>query len=90
MLYVRAGRVWTEMWAGGARACAEPFLHVGLVLVLGGLVFEYVGNLADLLVIGLGDVGALYWGAAGDAERVPVEAVLVGCGCWCTREMGAK
>ena len=72
MLKVRAGRVWTEMWAGGARVRAEPFLHVGLVLVLGGLVFEYVGNLADFLVIGRGDGGALLWGAARDAKRVPV------------------
>ena len=72
MLKVRAGRVWTEMWASGARVFAEPFLHVGLVLVLGGLVFEYVGNLADFLVIGRGSGGALLWGAARDAKRVPV------------------
>ena len=36
------------MWARGAGVRAEPFLHVGLVLILGGLVFKYVRNLADL------------------------------------------
>ena len=50
------------MCACGAGVRAEPFLHVGLVLVLGGLVFEYIGDLADLLVISLGSFGALYWG----------------------------
>ena len=30
----------------------EPFLHVSLILILCGLVFEYVGYFADLLVIG--------------------------------------
>ena len=53
------------MWAGGARVRAEPFLHVGLVLVLSGLVFKYVGNLADLLVVGRGDGGSLLWGGQG-------------------------
>ena len=78
------------MWAGGARVRAEPFLHVDLVLVLGGLVFKYVGNLADFLVIGRGNGGALLWGAARDAKRVPVEAMFVGCGRWCSGEVGSK
>ena len=78
------------MCACGAGVRAESFLHVGLVLVLGGLVFKYVGNLADLLVIGRGNVGALLWGAARDAKRVPVEAVFVGCGSWCSGKLGSK
>ena len=68
----------------------EPFLHVGLVLVLSGLVFEYVGNLADLLVVGRGDGGLLLRGAPGDAKSVPVEAMLVGCGGWCSGEVGSE
>ena len=72
MLKVCAGCVWTEVWAGGAGVRAEPFLYVGLVLVLSGLIFKDVGNLADFLVIGRGDGGALLWGAARDAKGVPV------------------
>ena len=78
------------MWAGGARVRAEPFLHVGLVLVFSGLVFKYVGNFADLLVVGRGDGGSLLWGAPRDAKRVPVEAMLVGCGGWCSVEVGSE
>ena len=47
----------------------EPFLHVGLVLVLSGLVFKYVGNLADLLVVGRGDGGSLLRGAPGTRKE---------------------
>ena len=68
----------------------EPFLHVGLVLVLSGLVFKYVGNLADPLVVGRGDGGSLLRGAPGDAKRVPVEAMFVGCGGWCSGEVGSE
>ena len=56
----------------------EPFLHVGLVLVLSGLVLKYVGNFADLLVVGCGELIALLRGATGDVEGVPVEEVVVG------------
>ena len=52
LLQVRAGSVWGEMWSSRAWVRMEPFLHVGLILVLCGLVFEYVGYFADLLVIG--------------------------------------
>ena len=78
------------MWTSGARVRAEPFLHVGLVLVLSGLVFKYVGNLADLLVIGRENGGSLLWGAARDAKRVSVEAMFVGCGSWCSGEVGSE
>jgi hypothetical protein len=57
--------------------CTEPFLHVSLLLVLGGLVFEYVRYFAGLLVIGDEDWGVLLRGAAGDAEGNPVESVFV-------------
>ena len=57
------------MWAGGARVRVEPFLHVGLVLVLGGLVFEYVGNLADFLVIGRRNGGTLLRGGRQGREK---------------------
>ena len=54
---------------------AIPFLsqaRASEVLVLSGLIFKDVGNLADFLVIGRGDGGALLWGAARDAKGVPV------------------
>ena len=47
----------------------EPFLHIGLVLVLSGLVFKYVGNLADLLVVGRGDGGSLLRGGGRGREK---------------------
>ena len=61
-----------EMWVSGAWVRMKPFLHVSLILVLCGLVFEYVGYFADLLVIGCGELGVLLRGAAWDAEGVPV------------------
>jgi hypothetical protein len=39
--------------------CAEPFLHVSLVLVFGGLVSKYVRHFAGPLVVGSGDRGVL-------------------------------
>ena len=68
----------------------EPFLHVGLVLLLSGLVFKYVGSFADLLMVGCGDGGSLLRGPPGDAKRVPVEAMFVGCGGWCSGEVGSE
>ena len=57
------------MWACGTGVRAEPFLHVGLVLVFSGLIFKDVGNLADFLVIGRGDGGALLWGPPGTRKE---------------------
>ena len=62
--------------------CAEPFLHVSLVLVFGGLVSKYVGHFAGLLVVGSEDSGKLWRKASRDAEGVPVESVFVRDGCW--------
>jgi hypothetical protein len=56
-------------------------LHVGLILVFGGLVFEYVGYFEDLLVIGCEDWGVLLRGTAGDVEGVSVESIFFGDGC---------
>ena len=50
----------------------EPFLHVGLILVFGGLVFKYVGYFADLLVTGCRDWDVLLRGTTGDAKGVPI------------------
>ena len=52
LLQVYAGSFWGEMWVIRAWVRMELFLHVSLILVLCGLVFEYVGYFADLLVIG--------------------------------------
>ena len=60
----------------------EPFLHVSLVLVFGGLVSKYVGNFAGLLVVGSGDSGTRWRRFSRDAEGVPVESVFVIDGCW--------
>ena len=51
LLQVSAGSFWGEMWVSGAWVRMEPFLHVSLILVLCGLVSEYIGYFADLLVI---------------------------------------
>ena len=59
----------------------EPFLYVGLILVLCGLVFEYVGDFADLLVVGCGGLSALLRRATWDAEGVPVEAMFIRDSC---------
>ena len=61
---------------------AEPFLHVSLVLVFGGLVPKYVENFAGLLVVDSGDGGTRRRRSSRDAEGVPVESVFVGDGCW--------
>ena len=61
---------------------AEPFLHVSLVLVFGGLVSKHVGHFASLLVVGGGDGGMRWRGASRNAEGVPVESVFVRDGCW--------
>ena len=82
MLEVRAGRFRVEVRAGRAWMGAEPFLHVSLVLVFGGLVSKYVGHFAGLLVICSGDSGTRRWRSSGDAEGVPVESVFVRDGCW--------
>ena len=58
---------------------AEPFLLVGLVLVFSGLVFKYVGNLADLLVVGRGDGGLLLRGAPGREKSSSIGDV---CQMW--------
>ena len=67
----------------------EPFLHVGLILVLCGLVFEYVGDFADLLVVGCGELGSLLRGATWDAEGVSVEAMFVRGGDRSSGEVGS-
>ena len=77
------------MWVSGAWVRMKPFLHVCLILVLCGLVFEYVGYFADLLVIGCGELGVLLRGAAWDAEGVSVEAMFVRDGCRRSGEMGS-
>ena len=61
---------------------AEPFLHVSLVLVFGGLVSKYVGNFVGLLMVGSGDSSTWQRGSSRDAEGVPVESVFVRDGCW--------
>ena len=63
--------------------------HVGLILILCGLVFEYVGDFADLLVVGYGELGSLLRGATWDTEGVPVEAMFVRGGGWCSGEVGS-
>jgi hypothetical protein len=50
----------------------EPFLHVGLVLGFGGLIFEYVGDFADHIVIGGGDWSVRVWRSTWDAKGVLV------------------
>ena len=67
----------------------ELFLHVGLILVRSGLVFKYIGNFADLLVVGCGELGSLLRGATWDAEGVPVEAMFVRGGGWCSGKVGS-
>ena len=62
----------------------EPFLHVSLILVLCGLVFEYVGDFVDLLVVGCEELGALLRGATWDAEGVSVEVMFVRGGGRCS------
>ena len=57
------------MWAGGAGVRAEPFLHVGLILVLSGLVLKYVRNFADLLVVGCEELSALLRGPPGTRKE---------------------
>ena len=58
-------RFWAKLWASGTWVRMEPFLHMGLILVHGGLVLEYVGYFADLLVVGCGEGGSLLHGAPG-------------------------
>ena len=55
VLKIGAGCFRCEISSYGARVRVEPFLHVDLELVLGGLVPEDVGNFADFLVICGGD-----------------------------------
>ena len=56
----------------------EPFLHVGLVLVFGRLISEYVGELAGLVVVVRGDWCVRWRGPSWNAEGVSVQAVFVG------------
>ena len=56
----------------------EPVLHVGLVLVFGRLIAEYVGDLAGLFVVVGGGWCMGRWGATWNAEGVPVQAMFVG------------
>jgi hypothetical protein len=49
----------------------EPFLHVGLVLVFGGLVSEGVGNLAGRFVVVSGGWGLQWRGFFWNEEGVP-------------------
>ena len=60
----------------------EPFLHVSLVLVFGGLVSKYVGHFAGFLMVGGRDRGMLRRRASRDAEGVPVESVFDRDGGW--------
>ena len=55
----------------------EPFLHVGLVLVFGRLISEYVGDLAGFFVVVRGYWCVRCWGPTWDSEGVPVQAVFV-------------
>ena len=89
LLLVRAGRFWGEMWASGAWVRMEPFLHVSLILVLCGLVFKYVGDFADFLVVGCGELGSLLRGDTWDAKGVPVEAMFVRGGGRCSGKVGS-
>ena len=72
LLQACAGGFGIKERSCGAWMSTEPFLHVGLVLVFGGLVFKYVGYFADLFVIGCRDWSAWVRGSAGDVEGVPV------------------
>jgi hypothetical protein len=51
LLEVLASRGWVELGSRGAWVGGKPFLHVGLILIFGGLVFEDVGYLAYFLVV---------------------------------------
>ena len=67
----------------------EPVLHVGLVLIFGGLVFEDVGDLAYFLMVWRSRWIVPLGGAPWDAERVPKEPVFVRDVGWGAGNVGA-
>ena len=77
LLEVLAGRGWVELGSRGAWVGGKPFLHVGLILIFGGLVFEDAGYLVYFLVVWRGRWVLSLGGASWDAEGVPKEPVFV-------------
>jgi len=67
----------------------EPVLHVGLVLIFGGLVFEDVGDLAYFLMLWRRRWIVPLGGGTWDAEGVPKEPVFVRDVGWGAGNMGA-
>ena len=68
----------------------KPVLHVGLVLIFGGLVFEYVGDLAYFLMVWRSCWVVPLGGGTWDAEGVPKKPVFVRDGGWGAGNVGAN
>ena len=82
LLEVLAGRGWVELGSRGAWVGGKPFLHVGLILIFGRLVFEDDGNLVGFFVV-VGVCWGMQWrGSTWDAEEDSVQLVFVRDGCW--------
>ena len=67
----------------------KPVLHVGLVLIFGGLVFEDVGDLAYFRVVWRSCWVVPLRGGTWDVEGVPKEPVFVRDGGWGAGNVGA-
>ena len=66
----------------------KPFLHVGLVLVFGRLVSEYVGVLARFFVIVGGCRGLWRWRASWENSRCLSEMVVGDLARWDPKRLG--
>ena len=89
LLEVLAGGFWIELGSRGAWMSGEPVLHVGLVLIFGGLVFEDVEDLAYFLMVWRSCWVVPLGGGTWDAEGVPKESVFVRAGGWEAGHAGA-
>ena len=89
LLKVLTGCFWIELGTSGTWVSGEPVLHVGLVLIFGGLVFEDVRDLAYFLMVWRRRWIVPLGGATWDAERVPKEPVFIRDVGWGAGNVGA-